>query len=79
MGYQYSSFNVYGNVNSCSAGSHWWPSYNDWGHILRTRISNYYMVWLGRYAEPGGLEGYKQGFMAQYNNIASDPWNIPPS
>ena len=79
MGYQYSSFNPYGNINVCNAGPAWWPSTNNWGHILRTRISNYYMVWLGRYAESGGLEGYVQGFMAQYNNIASDPWQIPPS
>ncbi len=77
MGWQQGHFNNAMNSGQCESGTYWFPSYNNWQHIVKTRISNTYMTYLGRYAEPGGLDGWFNGFVAVYPDIANNPWTMP--
>lgn len=77
MAFQWSHFNNAMRGGACENGNYWWPSYNNWEHIVKTRISNTYMTYLGRYAEPGGLAGWFSGFVSQYPDIANNPWTMP--
>ena len=77
MAFQWSHFNNAMRGGACENGNYWWPSYNNWEHIVKTRISNTYMTYLGRYAEPGGLAGWFSGFVSQYPDIAANPWTMP--
>jgi len=77
MSFQWSHFNNAMRGGACENGNYWWPSYHNWVHIVKTRISNTYMTYLGRYAEPSGLAGWFQGFVSQYPDIANNPWTMP--
>ena len=77
MGYQYSSFNPHGNTGVCNAGTHWFPTWtNTWEHQVKDTLTNAYMAHLGRYAEPGGLEGYYNSIVAAvgYGGAFTTTW-----
>jgi len=77
MSYELSHFENAMNGFACESGQFWWPSYPNWQHTVKSRISNTYRDLLGRYAEPGHLENWFNMFVSQYPDIASDPWSYP--